>query len=76
MDAVVILVALVAGLIFRKFNYPPLLGYLLSGFVAHELGVGSVENIAPYADLGILLLLFTIGLKLNLKSLASPHVWG
>lgn len=76
MDAVVILVALIAGLIFRKFNYPPLLGYLLSGFVAHELGIGNVEHIAPYADIGILLLLFTIGLKLNLKSLASPHVWG
>ena len=76
MDAVVILVALIAGLIFRKFNYPPLLGYLLSGFVAHELGIGSVERITPYADIGILLLLFTIGLKLNLKSLASPHVWG
>ena len=76
MDAVVILVALIAGLGFRKFNYPPLLGYLLSGFVAHELGIGSVENIAPYADIGILLLLFTIGLKLNIKSLAAPHVWG
>ncbi|MDW3094448.1 MAG: cation:proton antiporter [Gammaproteobacteria bacterium] len=76
MDAVVILVALIAGLIFRRFNYPPLLGYLLSGFVAHELGIGSVENIAPFADIGILLLLFTIGLKLNLKSLAAPHVWG
>lgn len=76
MDAVVILVALVAGLIFRKFGYPPLLGYLLSGFVAHELGIGSVEHITPYADIGILLLLFTIGLKLNLKTLASPHVWG
>jgi glutathione-regulated potassium-efflux system ancillary protein KefC len=76
MDAVVILVALIAGLIFRKFNYPPLLGYLLSGFVAHELGIGSVEHITPYADIGILLLLFTIGLKLNVNSLASPHVWG
>jgi predicted Kef-type K+ transport protein len=76
MDAVVILVALIAGLIFRKFNYPPLLGYLVSGFIAHELGIGDIDNITPYADIGILLLLFTIGLKLNLKSLASPHVWG
>ncbi len=76
MDAVVILVALMAGLVFRRFNYPPLLGYLLAGFVAHEFGIGSVEHIVPYADIGILLLLFTIGLKLNLKSLASVHVWG
>ena len=31
--------------------------------------------IKPIADLGVLLLLFTIGLKLNLKELAAPQVW-
>lgn len=76
MIPVVILIAFVAGLAFRKFGYPPLLGYLLAGFVAHELGYGSADAIAPIADLGILLLLFTIGLKLNLKELAAPQVWG
>ncbi len=76
MDAVIILLALGAGLIFRRLNYPPLLGYLLAGFLAHELGVGNIDVITPLADLGILLLLFTIGLKLNLKELAAPHVWG
>ena len=76
MDALIILLALVAGLIFRRLNYPPLLGYLLAGFIAHEFGVGNVDVIKPLADIGILLLLFTIGLKLNLKELAAPHVWG
>lgn len=76
MDAVIILLALGAGLVFRRFNYPPLLGYLLAGFVAHEFGVGNIEVITPLADLGILLLLFTIGLKLNIRELAGPHVWG
>ena len=47
----------------------------MAGFVAHELGYGDVENIKPIADIGILLLLFTIGLKLNLRELAAPQVW-
>ena len=76
MQPIIILVALLAGLICRKLNYPPLPGYLLAGFIAHELGYGSIDKIAPIADLGILLLLFTIGLKLNLKELAAAHVWG
>ena len=76
MIPVVILIAFIAGLAFRKFGFPPLLGYLLAGFIAHELGYGSADAIAPIAELGILLLLFTIGLKLNLKELAAPQVWG
>jgi len=76
MDAIIILLALAVGLIFKRFNYPPLLGYLLAGFVAHEVGVGDINVIMPLADIGILLLLFTIGLKLNLKQLAAPYVWG
>lgn len=76
LEPLVILLAFLAGLGFRKLGYPPLLGYLLAGFVAHEFQFGSADAIAPIADLGILLLLFTIGLKLNLKELAAPQVWG
>lgn len=76
MDALIILLALAAGLSFRRFNYPPLLGYLLAGFFAHEIGVGDIAIITPVADIGILLLLFTLGLKLNLKQLVAPYVWG
>ena len=76
MQPIIIIVALLAGLICRRLNYPPMLGYLLAGFIAHELGYGSIDKIAPIADLGILLLLFTIGLKLNLKELAAAQVWG
>ena len=75
MDAVIILVALAAGLGIRQLGYPPLPGYLLAGFVAHALSLGDVEVIKSVADIGILLLLFTIGLKLNLKELLAPQVW-
>lgn len=75
MDAVIILIALAAGLGIRQLGYPPLPGYLLAGFVAHALSLGDIEVIKTVADVGILLLLFTIGLKLNLKELIAPQVW-
>jgi predicted Kef-type K+ transport protein len=33
------------------------------------------ETLETIADLGVTLLLFSIGLKLDLKSLAKPEVW-
>lgn len=78
MDPFIILLAFLAGLAFRKLGYPPLLGYLMAGFAAHGLGLGNGDPrvFAPIADLGVTLLLFTIGLKLNPKELAAPQVWG
>ena len=75
MFALILLLALLSGLVFRSFGFPPLLGYLVTGFVAHALGIGSAEEIEPFAQLGITLLLFTIGLKLNLRMLAAPQIW-
>ncbi|MFK7861293.1 MAG: cation:proton antiporter [Granulosicoccus sp.] len=76
MEPIVIAVAFAAGLCFRQVGYPPLLGYLLAGFFGHWAGWGSGEALAPLADAGILLLLFTIGLKLNPRDLAPRYVWG
>ena len=76
MDPLVLLLAFVAGLAFRRANMPPLLGFLLAGFVGNALGWSSLEALAPLADAGILLLLFTIGLKLDPNDLAPRYVWG
>lgn len=76
MEPLVIAIAFGAGLCFRQIGYPPLLGYLLAGFFAHWAGWGSGEALAPLADAGIMLLLFTIGLKLDPRDLAPPYVWG
>ncbi|MFB0970272.1 MAG: cation:proton antiporter, partial [Pseudomonadales bacterium] len=76
MEPLIILVAFLSGLLFRRFGYPSLPGYLLAGFACHALNIGDVQLIKALADLGILLLLFTIGIKLNLKELVSPQVWG
>ncbi len=76
MEPIVVAAAFAAGLIFNRFGYPPLLGYLLAGFCANAFGIGSAEALAPLADAGILLLLFTIGLKLNPRDLKPRYVWG
>ncbi len=76
MSNLVILLAFIAGLAFKKVGYPPLPGYLLAGFVAHYFDLGHIEVISAVADVGLTLLLFTIGLKLDLREVAAPQVWG
>lgn len=75
MEPLVIALAFLAGLAFKRIGYPPLPGYLLAGFVAHGFGLGDFELISAIAELGILLLLFTIGLKLDIREIAAPQVW-
>ena len=76
MEPILLLLAFSAGLLFKKLGYPPLPGYLIAGFVAHGAGIGDFALISAIADAGILLLLFTIGLKLDLKEIAAPQIWG
>jgi predicted Kef-type K+ transport protein len=54
-----------------------MLGFLLAGFLMNFLGLtaGSLA-LDKIADTGIILLLFTIGLKLDLKGLTKPEIWG
>lgn len=84
LDPIIIIVALAAGLGFKRIGFPPMLGYLLAGFVLHAgtefsggaVDLGSGDTIRLIADAGITLLLFTIGLKLNIRDLMAPQVWG
>lgn len=75
-DVLLIAVAFVFGMIARAITLPPLIGYLFAGFFLLAIGGESGELLHAIADLGITLLLFTIGLKLKLKALAIREVWG
>lgn len=70
-----LVIAFVLGFVMRLLGFPPMLGFLLAGFVLNILGVEDTEALERISNLGILLLLFTIGLKLNIKSLIRKHVW-
>ena len=74
-DVVWIAVAFALGLLSRSIGLPPLVGYLATGFLIGSYGIVSGEMLQKLADLGITLLLFTVGLKLNLRTLARPQVW-
>ena len=69
--AVVALVALLCGLIFVRLRQPAVVGYILAGVVLGPSALGLVENeaeIALFAEIGVLLLLFVIGIELSLRS--------
>jgi len=55
---------------------PPMIGYLGAGFILHFFGIENFTGLKELSDLGISLLLFSIGLKLDLKSLGRSEVLG
>ena len=74
--AAVIVVALMSGVVFTRFRQPALVGYLLSGILLGPSCLAVVESrdhITFLADLGILLLLFIVGMELSLRSFRA--VW-
>ncbi|MES9857936.1 MAG: cation:proton antiporter family protein [Sedimenticola sp.] len=74
-DVAWISLAFVLGYLAKLFGLPPLVGFLATGFALNYFGFTSGEMLQKLADLGITLLLFTVGLKLNLKVLIRPQVW-
>jgi len=75
-DAIWIGMAFVAGLLAKKLNLPPLIGFLATGFILNGFNI-SQGNIAIHimSELGVMLLLFSIGLKLDVKSLLKKEIW-
>ena len=76
MTIALILGAYFSGLIAKQFSFPPLVGYLVAGFALHLAGFELTDDVQLIADLGITLMLFTIGLKINVKDLIATEVWG
>lgn len=71
---IIIVVASVLSIIFRALKQPVILAYLVTGIILGLLRVFSPEQIAnlqTLGQLGITLLLFTLGLELKLHELRS-----
>ena len=75
MDPLWIIAAFVFGAIGARLGLPPLVGYLVAGFVLNSFGIEGGQTLEDIANAGVTLLLFTIGLKLKIKSLVRPEVW-
>jgi predicted Kef-type K+ transport protein len=67
--------ALISGLLAVRFGLPPMVGYLIAGFILNTLGFVDHERLVAVGELGVTLLLFTIGLKLDVRSLLRPVIW-
>jgi len=76
MDPIWLSIAFAAGFLVRLIGLPPLIGYLIAGFTLNYYGVKSGEFIPLVSNMGVTLLLFTIGLKLKIKNLIKKEIWG
>ncbi len=75
MELIFITAAFITGFIALKINLPPLVGFLFAGFSLHLFGFHSTDTLSILADLGVTLLLFSIGLKLDVKTLFAKEIW-
>lgn len=68
--------AVLGGGLAHLLRLPPLVGFLAAGVTLNAFGVAEPVWLQPAADLGVTVLLFAIGLKLELPMLTRPRVWG
>lgn len=72
--AIYLAVTLVLGLLAVLLRLPPLVGFLAAGFALNWLDVPHLPMIGTVGNVGVALLLFGIGLKLDLRTLARREV--
>jgi CPA2 family monovalent cation:H+ antiporter-2 len=79
---VVLTVAATMGFVARKFGLPAVLGYLLTGLLVSPFTPGFVADknqLALLADIGVVLLLFEVGIEIDLRRIGKEHrsiLWG
>lgn len=74
--AIVITAALACGIILEKFKQPAILGYILAGVILGPSLFGFIENraiVSMLAELGVLMLLFVVGMELSVRSFVK--IW-
>ena len=74
--ALILMTAGVVTLVFRRLKQPVVLGYLLAGFLVgphfiHTPTVSDAPNVQVWSEIGIIFLLFALGLEFSFKKLAK-----
>ena len=81
--ALILMVAGVVTLIFKKLKQPLVLGYIVAGFLVspnmpYTASVVDMTNVHLWADIGVMFLLFSLGLDFSFKKIlkmgASPII--
>jgi len=69
---IILLISIPIIFLFKKINMPSILGFLVTGMIIGPYGfklISNVQNIEAMAEIGVILLLFTIGLEVSLGKL-------
>lgn len=80
--AIVLVAALIGGLIAHRLGQPVILGYILVGIAIGPYGLGVVKDlllIENLATIGVVLLMFTVGLEVSyaqLREVGKVGIWG
>lgn len=81
--ALILIVAGVVTLIFKRLKQPLVLGYIVAGFLVsphmpYTASVADSENVQLWAEIGVMFLLFSLGLDFSFKKIlkmgASPII--
>lgn len=75
--ALVLTIALFVGLVAHRLKIPSIVGYLATGIVIgpHVLGlISDVDDIETLATVGVVLLMFTLGMEFSIKALKHVGV--
>lgn len=72
---IILVMAAIVTLIFKKLKQPVVLGYLIAGFflsphVPFILSVKDTSSVQIWAEIGVIILLFSLGLEFSFKKLA------
>jgi CPA2 family monovalent cation:H+ antiporter-2 len=69
---IIFAIALIVGMIFNRIKVPPLVAFILTGVIVGPYGLSIIQGqdqVKILAEIGIMLLLFTIGLEFSFKDL-------
>ena len=74
--ALILICAGVMTLLFKKLKQPLVLGYVVAGFLAsphmpYTPSVMDTANIKTWADIGVIFLLFALGLEFSFKKIVK-----
>ena len=74
--AVMLLTAGLITILFKKIKQPLILGYILAGFLSSPyfplfFNVEDMDSISLWSEIGVIILMFHIGLEFNLHKLAK-----
>ena len=74
--AMLLIVASITTILFKKINQPLVLGYIIAGFITgpnfqYFPTIVDTENIATWSEIGVIFLLFALGLEFSFYKLKS-----